>query len=223
MSETALTSLTTAQTARIARQIKADLQGVDVDMHNAAARAMRVGIGLVMVRDLGEHGDLEKFKREHFEKKQFRTLENYIRIADACLKDTGLRDAKTRELGDGVKVVLAGKLTLAKGGGKPAASIQLVRDWINERGVFEILSDLRNTSAAASPPVPDGDTKRVSRHEQHREAMLDAYRTFKKSFKAKYWHYLDEEDLTDLSNTLTEAQLAIGEKLKAKKKGGEKR
>lgn len=222
-------------TEEIALVIKRDLQGMEVGMRNASVHALRVGILLIAVREKGR-GSLEQFKRAHFAPKVSRTLENYIRIAEQCLKDTGMFDKRTRALNNGDIAAVTGaqmelftSSELATTGKGNEDAIKRVTDWIDGRGIWEILQDVRKSTAKSTPPrgsesegEDDEPVAKVSVREVKRKAMWDTVCTFQQQFAAKHWMYLDKGDLTSLSHLLNKAQVAVGAQLKKLEQDGKK-
>jgi len=61
----------------------------------AAFLALRIGLRLVWVKNNDGYGSLTAFIKEHLSDLSNRTVYNYIRIADAFVSDSNLRDKKT--------------------------------------------------------------------------------------------------------------------------------
>jgi hypothetical protein len=140
--------------AKLAQTIEADIVCGERYSRAAAFVALRVGVRLITVRDLGQHGDLQKFLSQHFKHRAERTLRNYIKVADVFLRDAGFKSTKTFKLEDHAAVapIFEEQLDFFLSPEKQkldAAQKKLIK-WVEGRGLNEILRDITSKAPALS-------------------------------------------------------------------------
>jgi len=181
----------------------------------AAFLALRIGLRLVWVKNNDGYGSLTAFIKEHLSDLSNRTVYNYIRIADAFVSDSNLRDKK-HKLTDSAapKAILSVQLELFT---DPKAKLdihckQLV-EWVSGRGLTQIYRDLSQDEEVKLPPVPQKGMKKVKKTPEQvaREEFTAALTSLKRDFSDAKWTHLFEKDRLELETWLVKAGQAVRE------------
>jgi len=203
-------------TQQIITDIRSDHALFERHSKMAAFLALRIGLRLVWVKNNDGYGSLTSFIKEHLSDLSNRTVYNYIRIADAFVTDSELRDKKTHKLTNSKapKAILSVQLELFT---DPKAKLdihckQLV-EWVNGRGLTRIYRDLSQDEEVSLPPVPQKGMKKVKKTPEQiaREEFNDSLTALKRDFSDAKWTHLFERDRLELESWLTKAAQAVKE------------
>lgn len=202
---------------QVVKDIRSDHALFENHSKMAAFLALRIGLRLVWVKNNSGHGSLDPFIAEHFPAISRRSLTNYIRIADAFVSDSNLRDKKTHKLTDSKapKAILELQLELFT---DPKAKLdihckQLV-EWVSGRGLTQIYRDLSQDEEAALPPTGhQGSVKKKKQTPEQiqREAFTASLIALKRDFSDAKWKHLFEKDRLDLETWLAKAGQTVKE------------
>lgn len=173
----------------LAEAIHADIERFERTSREAAFSALRIGLGLIYVRDNGQRGSLMAFIRKHFSRAHHeRTLMRYIVIAEQFAKDAGLMEKKTQKLtnGSAIAPIMETQLELfSDPKAKFDGAMKKLIKWVGERGLTDLYQQKTKLAAKSTHkthgPAP---VKTVQDLEQdaeneitHALNMLDAWFT----------------------------------------------
>lgn len=185
----------------LAQEIRQDLAEHERTSRQAAFLALRVGVRLVWLRDNAERGLLLHFMEAHFPQSR-RTLYNYIRIADAFIRDAGLCDRKTHKLTDGnaVAPILQEQLELfTDPQAKLEGAVKKLVKWVGDRGLTDIYRQLEARHEApgsggktGKPAMPAGDI--IADMSAKRSLAQHATSDLRAFFEGRAWQDLDREE-----------------------------
>lgn len=201
---------------QVIKDIRSDHALFENHSKMAAFLALRIGLRLVWVKNNGDYGSLDPFMKEHFPSISRRSLFNYIRIADAFVTDSALRDKKTHKLTDSKapKAILSVQLELFT---DPNAKLdihckQLV-EWVSGRGLTQIYRDLSQDEEVSLPPAPKPGQKAKKKTPEQvmREDFTESLVSLKSDFSDAKWKHLFEKDRLELETWLTKAAQAVKE------------
>jgi hypothetical protein len=126
----------------LAQAIHADIERFERTSREAAFSALRIGLGLIFVRDNGQRGSLMAFIRKHFSRAHHeRTLMRYIVIAEQFARDAGLMEKKTQKLtnGEAIAPIMETQLELfSDPKAKFDGAMKKLIKWVGERGLTDL-------------------------------------------------------------------------------------
>lgn len=142
----------------LAEAIHADIERFERTSREAAFSALRIGLGLIFVRDNGPRGALMAFIRKYFSKAHGeRTLMRYIVIAEQFAKDAGLLERKTQKLtnGEAISPIMSTQLELfADPKAKFEGAMKKLVKWVGHRGLSDLYKHETKLNATKSSKLP---------------------------------------------------------------------
>lgn len=138
----------------LAQAIHADIERFERTSREAAFSALRIGLGLIFVRDNGQRGSLMAFIRKHFSRAHHeRTLMRYIVIAEQFARDAGLMEKKTQKLtnGEALAPIMETQLELfSDPKAKFDGAMKKLIKWVGQRGLTDLYNQKTKLSATKS-------------------------------------------------------------------------
>ena len=212
-----LTPETRSRVEGILGQVSSDIGNAEIGQFFA----LRAGVGLIVVRELCEHGEWGPEMVRMLPNRHPSTLRRYMAKAHDFLEDRALM---AREIWDKLASVCSGELTdgggrMLIGEGKPApGSAKFPKE------VMEMADYIRASQAEKLPSAKPADEKprKISAAEKRKTAQVFwnqmANRIQVAGLTERLWEHLDDEDLDSVSAALTTVAAEMKKALRARSK-----
>jgi len=214
-----------AITPEVRAKVEGILAQINRDIGNAELGrffALRAGCGLIVVKELCEHGEWGAEMLRMMPNRSPRTLRNYMSKAHDFLETKALmaRDVWDKLLGVCQLEETAGRLLLGTGKPDEKAAAKIPKE------VLAMAEYIRDESAGEKPPKPaaaegakPGKTSKAERVKAARDFWHPvASRIQKAGITDRLWELLDDDELESVQSAIMSVALAMRAELKTRGK-----